>query len=462
MTPRAAIRNERGFALMGAVMFVLVLTILALSLFSLSSFEGQFMRDSMDRSAAYNAALGGLERARFALGRMNSKLSVTDGLPRDSVIYAVAWQNGDSTSEVVWSGPNANDVTIRVKARYGGEVRFLEATYAADQNRSFYRNLMTLSHPTQGLFVFRVDPDGNEPNEFNSKATRLLPSWVNQNALNSPDLIFPIDWNSTASPPRDGYTAPGPGTIQLKYGGVQDPLVAPYIALHSQAPGTSTITEQPGSNPYILNALNDPDSIKFFRTPGPDGDWSLDLNKDDNVQPRFQVSGTVVWMFPQGLRVDHQLQVVGSGRPQPNNDMLVLVGGAQNGDPQFSGAGIALLSSIEPTTVPVILISDGNVLLYQRDFGSGQWNDDNISSGIECLSIYARRALIMGPDANGVYDSSGPKMILGHPETHPGNAIIDRLVEMGLLPNTQGVIKGKLSPVAGTWREVTETNPVFP
>ena len=450
--PDMLLRNEHGFVLMGAVMFVLVLTILALSLFSLSSFEGQFMRDAMDRSAAYNAALGGLERARFALGRMTDKESVTDGLPRDSVVYAVAWQNGDSTADVVWSGPNANDVTIRVMARFGGEVRFLEVQYATDLSRSFYRNLMTLSAPDTGLFVYRQDwRDEVNPPEYNWKAT-YLNGEVRQNAPDIPDAIFPL-----------GAPLPAGTVNPLNFGGVLEPAVALYIAQRSGQPGTTLVTEQPGSNPYVLNAFTDPDSIAFFHTPGPDGDWSLDLDDNDNVQPRFGVSGTVIWMFDQGLRVGHRLEVQGSGRPQPNNDMLVLVGGAQDGVWTDPGAGIALLSSIESPDVPVILISDGNVLVEHRDHG-GSWADDNYSSAVSLLSIYARSARIMGPDANLNYDHSagGPFMTFTHRDSHAGNAIIDRLVEMGYLPNTQGAIKGKLSPVAGTWREVTETNPVFP
>ena len=451
MTGPARHGNERGFVLIGAVMFVLVLTILALSLFSLSSFEGQFMRDATDRSAAYNAALGGLDRARFALGRTSTLASVSSGLPVDSVVYVVARQNADTSGTVFWSGPNANDVTIRVKARYGGEVRFVEARYVADRNRSFYRNLMTLSSPDSGLFVYRIDsrdlavgscgmPDSNY------KAT-YLNGIVRQNAPNSPDRILPLGF-----PPHFG----NPPVVAL--GGALQPNVGPYIAHYAGDPGTSNVNKQPGTNPYVLNALGDPDSIRFFRTPGPDGSWSLDMRNEPRA--RIRVSGTCVWMFDKGLRVERTLEVEGSGRPQPNNDMLVLVGGSQALDGDDPSAGLALLGSIHSPDVPIVLISDGMVLVEHRDFG-GTWTDDNNPSVVGCMSIFARSAFIMGPDHNCLYDT-GSKTIFSHPENHPGNDIIDRLVEMGCLPNTQGLIKGKLSPVAGTWREVTEANPVFP
>ena len=444
---RPAVVSERGFALLGAVMFTLVLTILALSLFSLSGFESQFMNDSIDRAKAYHAALGGLERARFALANTGILASVKNALPLDSVTYAVARQNADSTDQIQFTGPNAAAILVRVMAQWNGERRFLEAQYAPSGSRSFYRNLMTLSSSDTGLFVHRRDwrdpPEPPDPWEENWKAT-YLEGEVWQNALNNPDVIFPL-----GDPPH--YVSPP----SLRFGGVPDPVVSGYITQHSLAPGTIDVPKQPGSDPYVLNALGDPDSIAFFHTPGPDGAWSLDMG---NIpQPRIKVSGTVLWLLDQGLRVERTLQVEGSGRPQPNNDMLVIVGGPQTGVLTDPDAGIALLGSINSPNVPVILVSDGNVLIEHRDFG-GSYPDDNYPSQIGCLSIFGRSARIMGPDANYDY-VTGSKLVFSHPENHPANAIINRLADLEYLPNTAGSLGGKLSLVSGTWREVTEPNP---
>ena len=437
--------GERGFALLGAVMFILVLTILGLSLFSLSSFESQFMTDSFDRAEAYHAALGGLDRALFALTRGNTLASVKYGLPLDDVVYAVAKQGNDTTDVVRWSGPWATAVTVRVKAQHRNQTRFLEAQYIPQQMRSFYRNLMTLSAADTGLYVYRIDlRDQSYPQEQNWKATYLSGKVV-QNAANAPvDLIYPLGAPPPSVPP-----------LELTIGGAPDPIVGSFIAVHGAAPGTIDVPKQAGSNPYVLNALGAPDSIAFFRTAGPDGDWSLDM---DVSNPRVNVSGTCIWLFDRGFRVTGTLQVQGGTAP---SDMLVLVGGRQTGDSEDPGAGLGLFGSIHSPNVPVILVSDGNVLVEHRDPG-GTWTDDNNPSAINCLSIFARSARIMGPDANYVYDATGAKLVFGHPANHPANALIDRLVDLGYLPNTQGAVKGKLSPIAGRWREVTEANPVFP
>ncbi len=64
----------------------------------------------------------------------------------------------------------------------------------------------------------------------------------------------------------------------------------------------------------------------------------------------------------------------------------------------------------------------------------------------------------MGPDPNHDY-VTGPKLVFSHRADHPANVIIDRLADQEYLPNTPASLRGKLSPVAGSWREVTEPNP---
>ena len=65
--PTAVGGTDRGFVLVGVAMFVLVLTILGLSLFTLSGFEAQFFARANERAEAFNTAASGIERARFAL-----------------------------------------------------------------------------------------------------------------------------------------------------------------------------------------------------------------------------------------------------------------------------------------------------------------------------------------------------------------------------------------------------------
>src|SRR5947207_543262 len=123
--------TERGFLLVGVVMFILVLTILGLSLFSLTHFEAQFMQRSTDNAESLQAAAGGLDRARFALARTSKleSVSVEGFAPLYDVVYAVAFQGAESTGTVHWDGPNATPITIRVKAVKNGQSHFLEAMY---------------------------------------------------------------------------------------------------------------------------------------------------------------------------------------------------------------------------------------------------------------------------------------------------------------------------------------------
>src|SRR5262245_6741389 len=61
------LKSERGFVLPGVVMFVIVLTILGLSLFALSSYEAQFMNATLDETQAFYLANGAIDRAKFLL-----------------------------------------------------------------------------------------------------------------------------------------------------------------------------------------------------------------------------------------------------------------------------------------------------------------------------------------------------------------------------------------------------------
>jgi len=90
--PRRPIRSEAsGFVLVGVVMFVLALVILGLSLFSLSSYEGQFVERTKESDAAFYAASSGIEHAKFALARSESLGLVSASLfPTPDVVYARA------------------------------------------------------------------------------------------------------------------------------------------------------------------------------------------------------------------------------------------------------------------------------------------------------------------------------------------------------------------------------------
>src|SRR6266516_3851897 len=118
--------EQRGFVLVGVVMFVLALTILGISLFTLSNYESQFFDASYNQSQAFYDALSGIERTKYILAATNDPSKVGTDLPA-GVIYAGVMQHGDS-SRVLWSGTSA--IRIRVIAQYPpgtGEVKKIEA-----------------------------------------------------------------------------------------------------------------------------------------------------------------------------------------------------------------------------------------------------------------------------------------------------------------------------------------------
>ena len=463
--------SERGFALVGVVMFILVLTILGLSLFSLTGYEAQFMQQSTDNAESFQAAAGGLDRARFALAKMQYLENVKDNLPLDGVVYAVARRGADTTGKIDWDDPDKGSIMIRVKAVKNGQTHFLEASYDPSRAPSLYKRLMSLSGATgdsSSLAIWRQDPA--ETNDNNYWATRLIGE-VRVNDDTNINHIFPLGFPEQSASPT------------LKLGGVPTPEVDGFFADHWTGAEEARET---GHNVYDLDAISSPDSVKFFKTTRTGGDWSLDVQlsspKWNDWDPQVTVHGTAVWLFDSGVRSEGTFHVSGSGHP---NDMLVIVakpsadagmydpnpsaGYDFNAHRSLKASAIALLGSIN-STVPVILVGSGGVLLEQRDFG---WpgtdpnadRDDKTTTRVNCLSVFAPFARVLGPDNDmGTNpgqnpDPSRPTMTLSRYDNDPANKRIDRLSDLGLLPNTASGLKGKLRFLAGTWREVDETTP---
>jgi len=461
--------SERGFALVGVVMFILVLTILGLSLFSLTGYEAQFMQQSTDNAESFQAAAGGLDRARFALARMGYLSNVKDGLPRDGVVYAVARQGPtDTTRKIDWDDPNGPSILIRVKAVKNGQTHFLEAKFNPSRARSLYKRLMSLSGvspDSAGLRVIRNDPAEPAAQEGNFMGT-YLSGECRRNDDNLPQVIHPFGNNPQQFPPQT--------TLALSLGNVPTPDVNGYLNDHW---ATATEEDLPnGPKNFDLDALSSADSVRFFRTTWTGGDWSFDFQlshpKFKDWDPQVTVHGTAVWMFDHGIRSEGTIKVSGSGQ---SNDMLVIVA-KPGSDPaipvpddpatddfhrSLTGAGIALLGSIS-STVPVIFISSGGVLLENRDFGNlagdgSKVVDDQTSTTVNCMSIFAPYARVMGPDCD--MGAKPYRLVFTRNATDPIDPRIDRLSDLGLLPNTAAGLKGKLGFVAGSWREVDETNP---
>ena len=432
-SPRAPAGEPRGFVLVGVVMFILVLTILGLSLFSLSGFEAQFMQNSLDNADVFNAAVGGLERAKFALIHGNTLESVKANLPIEGAQYAVARQGpdpADTTGTVDWNG--TEDIWIRVLATQNGERKLLEARYQPSFTTDLYGRLMTLYGALpQGAGAFDTclyvqEHSYNDPTEDRSQQT-VLDGEVWQNNTYT-DWALPVAPLSTLSFPL--------------FSGVPLPELDSYFAAHF-----ATAVEANGngqSHHYTLTGIGRRNDVGFYKSTWTGGDWSLKIDSGSPVT--IEVSGVVIWMFDHGFFSTRPVTVEGTV-----NDMLVMVAKPSTDEDQ-PNSGISTESSLDSPTVPVVLVTSGRVDLET-------FANPDLSTTIDFLSIFARNALIMGPRA----DPNGPPhaLTLRHPSgvSHPANATLEKLYDLGLLPNVATGSGRKLTMEPGTWREVIESNP---
>src|SRR5438309_11693254 len=107
-------------------MYVLALTNLGLSLFALSSYEGQFVERSTRSLRALDAALSGVEHAKFVLTQKRTLQDVRASLYPNDVVYASARRTDGADPDTVGSlddVPVNVPIAIRVLTNVGGERR---------------------------------------------------------------------------------------------------------------------------------------------------------------------------------------------------------------------------------------------------------------------------------------------------------------------------------------------------
>src|SRR6266487_1893846 len=215
--------GERGFVLVGVVMLVLALTILGLSLFSLSSFESQFLTRSRDQEAAFYAATGQIERVKFELARTGRLESSWFGVP-DGVVdssRAWQWQAGAMTETgTVYPG----EVQILVHARVRQAERTVSGIYISNFAADYYRRLITTSGAIsvdvgspplrQGTVwlegkIYEAGP----PSAWTNKITRIGPDSTQHNC----------DWIQ-------------PPAVQPLFNAHPGPLPAPRLVLNGVTP----------------------------------------------------------------------------------------------------------------------------------------------------------------------------------------------------------------------------------
>jgi hypothetical protein len=397
-------------------MFVLALTILGLSLFSLSSFEAQFLSRSNRNTQALYDAMSGIEWARTVLARERRLEAVAPGEPAAStrparVVSVEAWQNGNTSGSIDFTG----NTPVRIRAlgddgRY--ERRMVESTFDPQLPNSLYRNLID---SYTYLKVNLVDVDGDD---------RI--TWLD-GRIRANDSSFNGTWLGLSGPPIDAGV------------GVPSPDVASFFANHLYAPFTIPINGPAGIY-TVPGVLGQP---TFFRPLTPHSPQiSVYEAAAFSPAPKIFVTGTCVWLLPNGMRFDRPVDVIGT-----SDARLVIVaqqmGNASLGKSDGNWTGVWFFAGINSISVPVVLVSDAQISITHSD-------QTTTSSETNNLSIFGSMVFLQGP-------KSPKTMKLHHPPQM--DAVIDELAAMGALPNVSGGAQSTFKPIPGSWRELDPDNP---
>jgi hypothetical protein len=398
-----------GFVLVGVVMFVLALTILGLSVFSLSSYEAQFLRNSQDEVMAYNDAMSGMARAGYIVatrGRLDSCRVV---LPVN-IDSTRAW---DLTGKQD-GAPTTQDIWIKVAASHGTARKSVVGRFTLKSDSTFYKRALH----SAGSVVVDIQSGATNHTVQLGDAVRLgVNSWSWLYSLRSP---LPSDYATVVIPV---------------------PSVSPFIASH-WASATQPPYDMIHDRVYLTNPSNS--SVKYFRWPEytPARQYTLEANG-----PTIEVEGPVVWMFPRGVKFEYAVKIESHGHHHShgNDDCLVIVAGP--GDELESGIGyigIQFHGGLESADVPVILVTDG-ALTYNQENSSGN------SYRVDYFSAFVGGAYLRGPTVGNsvqfLHDHDAPE--------DDRNGIIDRLISQGALPNAVSTTGSRYELVAGTWQDVT-------
>ena len=419
------------------MIFVLALTIIGISLFSLSSYEAQFLQRSLDGEQAFQSAVGGLDRARFVLCCETSRLEqVGQDLPRENVVAAVAFQvrgtDSVSTGPVEWVADQP--VHLRVTARVNGQERTVAARFTPRAAENYYRQLMTTSE--------RV---GVPP-----------PASADSTATPQPtiDLSGPA-WQGTIETSADTTVWVGRlrSWVQRRIltGSVAPPDLASYWLAHdpgSALPaGYSRDPEPADQNRYFLQA--NPDVPTYYRVPAGFGAGDSLYDMCDGAIVTVSGRGCVIWELPAGVHflnpVFIRADIGAAGHPRTDR-CLVIVAGAHPASPQ--GTGIFFEGGLQ-SDIPLVLVSDGRIGI-QHINNPGYPGESGYTTETDDVAIYARSVVLQGP-RSGALGNLGMRLL--RPASGSLNEHwIPHLAGHGGLPNLGSASGRDLALQPGTWR----------
>ncbi len=424
-------RDERGFVLVGVVIFVLALTIIGLSLFSVSSYETQFLQRSMDSEQAYHAAMGGLERAKFVLAATSRLERVGQGLPVENVVSAEAIQGAASAGDVHWT-PH-EPITLRVTALVHDARRTVEARFVPELSRSPYTYLFSVSGH---VAVDAAWPPG---------AGALDRRFTNGLFGSVWEAGTPVDTSWAAPLTTILAQPPAPG---IRTAPLTCPDLSAYFAAHfADAERVEPI--QHGANPPEYRLWSSQANASWYRLRDDDSYVPFPYVAGEPA-PEFHVQGLAVLEFPHGVRFEPLFRVTGTGGGI--NDVLVVVAGrigtAPVGDEDDERMGFRAFGGIQvDDNVTLIIVSDGNVYLQHGN------NPSQVDSRVADLTVYAANLRLTGPQRPPAAGEPQRSMTLGHTgviEVAGGG--LQRLAADGALPGVNSIVDHQFAFVPGTWR----------
>lgn len=419
--------GERGFMLVGVVMFMLALTILGLSLFSLSSYEAQFFNTGVQREQSLQDAESGMELLKALLQLEPQRLENAQlAVGQRGITSAIAYQwrsplEDDTTSQ----GPVNWDSTIvlAVTARRGAESRTLQAHFRPTPAELPYEKLLAVG----GRIHCNTDNGTTDEGlELRGPVWQYVDTWSD------------TSWTSELSWPtgRPLLTRPMPR-----------PRADAFVDTH--LPGAIAPTGWSGATgPYELTFVNPGNDALFFRSPP-----SPEHAKDDEVGPydhytffvdddlTIRILGTVVWVVPEGACFEGDVRVVPVD--EGLRSTLVIVAKANGRDPGYADRGLWLQGGLSASDddVRVFLVSEGDIAVTRSHNRSE--------------SLDARRVSIV---AGGDVELGGPYPGYRQRFVHVGSEMVPlagRLLAEGALPALSTGSSMNFVMRRSTWAETT-------
>ncbi|MEO5989923.1 MAG: hypothetical protein ABIU54_01170 [Candidatus Eisenbacteria bacterium] len=423
-----------GFILVGVVMFVLALTILGLSLFTLSSYEAQSLTQSHARQQGSYDAESGIEMVKALVMTPPSKslLSATSAVGSYNVVSAVAMQHrlGGAWDSVGSVSDDDSTLLIRVTSQNYGERRTLEARFTPNAVPDYYKRLFTVA-----MSVLVENAELNPPT--NHPASQLRLSGGCWQFVDSASDTTWLATQTTWTGPTFQYTDP-----------VTLPSISNYVANHTTPYTVSPVLA--GSNQRNLDFTIHPDnlSVAYYKVSTNPTSGSP-FSYEDDIRTLITVKDTVVWIVPAGVRFNTKVEIQKLNAPA----VLIIVAGANNAPPPSTTSDYAIhfkggLNVVGGDQVSVIMATDRRVVIEFVNAGN------TYEATAEKVSILCRDLQLMGPNNN-----PNPQAILYNLTLHHYPSM-DQLIN-NLYANPSKPLPAPpapanaLSVVRGSWRSPT-------